>query len=345
MNPSALPTIAAIATPPGRGGIGIIRVSGSRVAEVAQAILKKMPTPRYALHAAFFADDDSIIDEGLALYFPGPNSFTGEDVLELQGHGGPVILDRLLKQILGLGVVMARPGEFSERAFLNGKLDLAQAEAIADLIDASSEQAARSAVRSLQGEFSQRIQQLVEALIKLRMYVEAAIDFPEEEVDFLADENIGRSLKNIMTDLLNVETSAQQGVMLRDGMTVVIAGRPNVGKSSLLNNLSGTELAIVTDIPGTTRDVLRTHIHLDGLPLHIIDTAGLRSSDDPIEQEGMRRAQQEIVKADHVLLLLDASQKNTNDISALLAALAIPPIPAEKLTIIYNKIDGEIQLI
>ncbi len=250
-------TIVAQATPPGRGGVGILRISGLKAREVAETVLGKLPKPRYADYLPFKDADGSVLDQGIALWFPGPNSFTGEDVLELQGHGGPVILDLLLKRILTIpGLRIARPGEFSERAFLNDKLDLAQAEAIADLIDASSEQAARSALNSLQGAFSARVNHLVEALTHLRIYVEAAIDFPDEEIDFLSDGKIEAQLNNVIADLDAVRAEARQGSLLREGMKVVIAGRPNAGKSSLLNALAGREAAIVTDIAGTTRDVL-----------------------------------------------------------------------------------------
>ena len=263
-------TIVAQATPPGRGGVGILRVSGPQAAQVAQIVLGKLPKARYADYLPFRDETGKVLDQGIAIFFPGPNSFTGEDVLELQGHGGPVILDLLLKRILLIdNIRIANPGEFSERAFLNDKLDLAQAEAIADLIDASSEQAARSAMNSLQGAFSGEVHQMVEALTNLRIYVEAAIDFPDEEIDFLSDGVIEAKLDTVIADLERVRSQARQGSLLREGMKVVIAGRPNAGKSSLLNALAGREAAIVTDIAGTTRDVLREHIH-------IIDTAGLR---------------------------------------------------------------------
>ncbi|MEH6648816.1 MAG: tRNA uridine-5-carboxymethylaminomethyl(34) synthesis GTPase MnmE [Motiliproteus sp.] len=332
-------TIAAVATPPGRGGVGMIRISGKLAAPLAQQLLGLTPKPRYAHYGAFYDRQGVEIDRGIALYFPNPHSFTGEDVLELQGHGGPVILDLILREILASGARSARPGEFSERAFLNDKLDLAQAEAIADLIDSSSEQAARSALRSLQGEFSNRIHALVEALIQLRIYVEAAIDFPEEEIDFLADGKVSGDLQQIQHDLLQVLNEANQGALLREGMNVVIAGRPNAGKSSLLNALAGKESAIVTDIAGTTRDVLREHIHIDGMPLHIIDTAGLRDSDDVVEQIGIDRAWEEIRNADRVLLLVDAAstketapEKIWPDFMAHLPSL-------DKVTVIRNKID------
>ncbi|MCI1679946.1 MAG: tRNA uridine-5-carboxymethylaminomethyl(34) synthesis GTPase MnmE [Ewingella americana] len=307
-------TIVAQATPPGRGGVGILRVSGRAASQIAQEILGKLPKPRYADYLPFRDVDGSTLDQGIALWFPGPNSFTGEDVLELQGHGGPVILDLLLKRIISLdGVRIARPGEFSERAFLNDKLDLAQAEAIADLIDASSEQAARSAVNSLQGAFSNRVHHLVEALTHLRIFVEAAIDFPDEEIDFLSDGKIEAQLNTVIGDLDAVRAEARQGSLLREGMKVVIAGRPNAGKSSLLNALAGREAAIVTDIAGTTRDVLREHIHLDGMPLHIIDTAGLREASDEVERIGIERAWNEIEQADLVLFMVDGTTTDATE--------------------------------
>lgn len=332
-------TIAAQATPPGRGGVSIIRISGPKVKAIAENLMGKLPKPRYASYARFLDSDQQILDEGIALFFPGPNSFTGEDVLELQGHGGPIIVDCLLKRVIELGARIAKPGEFSERAFLNGKLDLTQAEAIADLIDASSEQAARSAIRSLQGEFSKQINQLQEALTHLRIFVEAAIDFPEEEIDFLAESTVAEDLTNIINQLENILANAKQGSLLREGMTVVIAGRPNAGKSSLLNHLTGKESAIVTDIAGTTRDVLREYIHLDGLPLHIIDTAGLRQSEDIVEQQGIQRAWQEIEKADQLLLVIDSITDVKLTPQQLWQEFA-KQWPADlKLTVVYNKID------
>ncbi|MBV2132316.1 tRNA uridine-5-carboxymethylaminomethyl(34) synthesis GTPase MnmE [Pseudomonas sp. MAP12] len=332
-------TIAAVATAQGRGGVGIVRVSGPRARAIAISLSGREPEPRHAYYCAFFADDGEVIDEGLLLFFRGPNSFTGEDVLELQGHGGPVVLDMLLRRCLELGARLARPGEFSERAFLNDKLDLAQAEAIADLIEASSEQAARNAVRSLQGEFSRKVQHLADKLIELRMYVEAAIDFPEEEIDFLADGHVLGQLDGVRSELLGVQREAGQGALLRDGMTVVIAGRPNAGKSSLLNALAGREAAIVTDIAGTTRDVLREHIHIDGMPLHVVDTAGLRDTEDQVERIGVERALKAIGEADRVLLVVDATAPEAADPFALWPEfLEQRPDPA-RVTLIRNKAD------
>ncbi len=332
-------TIAAVATAQGRGGVGIVRVSGPLAGQLAQAICQRQLQPRYAHYGPFFADAEQVLDEGLALYFPGPNSFTGEDVLELQGHGGPVVLDLLLRRCVQLGARLARPGEFSERAFLNDKLDLAQAEAIADLIEASSEQAARNALRSLQGEFSRRVHGLTERLISLRIYVEAAIDFPEEEIDFLADGHVLNLLDGVRTDLDGVLREAGQGALLRDGMTVVIAGRPNAGKSSLLNALAGREAAIVTEIAGTTRDVLREHIHIDGMPLHVVDTAGLRATEDQVERIGVERALKAIGEADRILLVVDATAPEADDPFALWPEfLDQRPDPA-KVTLIRNKAD------
>ena len=301
-------TIAAIATAQGRGGVGILRISGPEAPAIAELIAGALPPPRMAELRPFRDRGGEQIDEGLLLYFPAPHSFTGEHVVELQAHGGPVVLDMLLARVLALGARVARPGEFSERAFLNDKLDLAQAEAIADLIDSDTEQAAQAATRSLQGEFSRHVHTLVEALTALRTYVEAAIDFPDEEIDFLSDGQVQSQLKAVNEQLEQVRQQARQGQLLRDGMALVIAGRPNAGKSSLLNALAGREAAIVTEVAGTTRDVLREHIQLDGMPLHIIDTAGLRDSQDPIEQEGIRRAWHQIEQADRVLLVIDDQQ-------------------------------------
>ena len=332
-------TITALATPPGRGGVGIIRVSGPACRSIAAEILGDCPAPRYA-HYGPFHGAEGIIDEGIALLFNGPHSFTGEDVLELQGHGGPIIMDMLLERCLQLGARLARPGEFSERAFLNDKLDLAQAEAIADLIDATSRSAAENAVRSLQGEFSQRVSALVERLIELRVYVEAAIDFPEEEIDFLADGHVATHLESIQQALVGVRKAAGQGALLREGMSVVIAGRPNAGKSSLLNALTEQDTAIVTDIAGTTRDVLREYIHLDGMPLHIIDTAGLRDTPDAVEKIGVARAWEEIEKADRVLLMVDASTTAVTDPMSIWPEFVERLPDQSRLTLVRNKIDA-----
>lgn len=327
-------TIIAQATAPGRGGIAIVRISGPDVKAMTLEIVGQALLPRQATYLPFLDANGEHIDEGVAIYFPNPNSFTGEDVLELQGHGGPIVVDLLLQRALQLGARLARPGEFSERAFLNGKMDLAQAEAIADLINATSKQAARSAMRSLQGEFSKEIHSLTEKIIHLRMYVEAAIDFTDEEIDFLSDAKITNGLESVREHLSAIQSKAKQGSFLREGITAVIAGEPNVGKSSLLNALSGKEVAIVTDIPGTTRDVLRDYILIDGMPMHIIDTAGLRHTQDIVEQEGIRRAYQEIEQADIVLYVRDASKQIENEASQLPDAIRSKPI-----IFINNKID------
>ncbi|MFW3614739.1 tRNA uridine-5-carboxymethylaminomethyl(34) synthesis GTPase MnmE [Billgrantia antri] len=332
-------TITALATPPGRGGVGIIRVSGPQCTTIAEAMVGHCPEPRRA-HYGPFHGDRTVIDEGIALFFAGPHSFTGEDVLELQGHGGPVIMDLLLERCVQLGARLARPGEFSERAFLNDKLDLAQAEAIADLIEASSRTAAENALRSLQGEFSRRVEALVQRLIELRMYVEAAIDFPEEEIDFLADGRVAEMLGVVQAELAEVRAAAGQGALMREGMSVVIAGRPNAGKSSLLNALTEQETAIVTEIAGTTRDVLREHIHLDGMPLHVIDTAGLRDTPDAVERIGVARAWSEIEKADRVLLLVDAATTDATDPMAIWPEFVARLPDPERLTLVRNKIDA-----
>ncbi len=332
-------TIAALATPPGRGGVSIIRLSGPGCATIAETVVGHCPTPRYA-HYGSFRGESTVIDEGIALFFPGPHSFTGEDVLELQGHGGPVLMDLLLERCVQLGARLARPGEFSERAFLNDKLDLAQAEAIADLIEASSRGAAENALRSLQGEFSHRVASLVQRLIELRIYVEAAIDFPEEEIDFLADGHVASRLGAIQAELAEVRASAAQGALMREGMSVVIAGRPNAGKSSLLNALTMQNTAIVTDIEGTTRDVLREHIHLDGMPLHVIDTAGLRDTPDAVEKIGVARAWEEIEKADRVLLMVDAATTEAIDPMAIWPEFVARLRDPSRLTLVRNKIDA-----
>jgi len=331
----ATDTIAAIATPPGLGGVGIVRVSGSAVAEIATALIGKIPKVRYAELHDFRDTAGELIDSGLVLYFAAPASFTGEPVLELHGHGGPVVLDLLLQRVLELGARPARPGEFSRRAFLNDKLDLVQAEAIADLIESGSAQAARAAMRSLQGIFSTHVHTLAEAVTQLRIYVEAAIDFPDEEIDLLADDRLQQMLRGLQVGLEDILSRAHQGQLLRNGMTLVIAGRPNAGKSSLLNALAGSDTAIVAEIPGTTRDVLREYIQLDGMPLHIIDTAGLHDSDNPVEQMGMQRARQAMESADRVLLLIDDRLGYTDADAAILKELS----PNIAHTLVFNKID------
>lgn len=331
-------TICAVATAPGRGGIGIVRVSGPKSQEIAAKILKIDTKPRYAQYVSFHANN-TVIDQGIAILFVSPNSFTGEDILELQCHGGPVVLDILLNETIKLGARIARPGEFSERAFLNDKLDLTQAEAISDLIEASSTQAAQQAINTLKGEFSKKIDTVVDKLIHARMYVESAIDFPEEEIDFLSDGKVSDMVDEIITLTKSTLLQAQQGVLLREGMNVVIAGRPNAGKSSLLNQLAETELAIVTDIAGTTRDVLREQIHIDGLPLHIIDTAGLRDSPDTVEQIGIERAWKEINSADRILLMIDTCDKDQLNVETHWPEFTSNPAHLKKLTVIYNKTD------
>src|SRR5579863_208565 len=299
-------TIVAAATPPGRGGIGIVRLSGPKTPELAAVILGELPVARLATFAPFLDAQRQPIDAGLALFFPAPHSYTGEHVLELHGHGGPLVSEALIERAVELGARRALPGEFTQRAFLNDKLDLAQAEAIADLIDAGSREALRAAMRSLQGEFSAMVRGLTEAIIDLRSYVEAAIDFPEEEIDFLADRQLLARFGALRDHFDAVEQSARQGRLLREGMTVVIAGAPNAGKSSLLNRLAGYEAAIVTALPGTTRDIVRERIDIDGMPLHVLDTAGLREDADVVEAEGIRRAHAEMRRADRVLFVIDA---------------------------------------
>ncbi len=328
-------TIAALATPPGCGGIAVVRVSGPLAPAIAGAVLGALPPPRQAVRRVFRDAAGAALDHGLALYFPAPHSFTGEHVLELHAHGAPVVVDMLLKRVIGLGARLARPGEFSERAFLNGKLDLAQAEAIADLVSAGSEAAARAALRSLSGEFSRRVRALTEALIRLRMYVEAAIDFPEEEIDFLSDERVARELASLLAQLEALLADTRQGALLQAGMTLVLAGAPNAGKSSLLNALAREDAAIVSPIPGTTRDIVRTRIDIDGMPIHVLDTAGLRASSDAIEREGIARARAAMARADRVLLVLD----DAADSAAQLAALRAHLPEGVGCTLIYNKID------
>jgi tRNA modification GTPase len=334
---SSLPadTIVAVATAPGKGGIGVVRISGNDAALIAKRLLQKLPPPRVATLCEFRNTNNDVIDKGVALYFPAPNSFTGEDVLELQGHGGPVVMDCLLTAVVQAGARLARPGEFSERSFLNGKMDLAQAEAVADLIDASTQQAALSAMRSLQGQFSEKITELSKTLMHLRLYVEAAIDFPEEEIDFLADGHILNKIEQTLVEIAELQQQAKQGQLLKEGMTVVIIGRPNAGKSSLLNCLTGHDSAIVTAIPGTTRDLVKETIQIEGMPLHIIDTAGIRHEAEEVEQEGIRRALLQQDLADRILLVIDANKK------PLMTQVEEDVLKqfAHKTTVIVNKID------
>jgi tRNA modification GTPase len=329
-------TIVAAATAPGRGGVGIVRLSGPKAPEIGATLVGNLPEPRRATLGRFLDQAGDPIDVGLALFFPGPQSYTGEHVLELQGHGGPVVVERLVERCIELGARRARPGEFTERAFLNGKIDLAQAEAVADLIDAGSREAARAAMRSLQGEFSSMVQGLTEALVDLRTYVEAAIDFPEEEVDFLGDQQLRDQLATVRAHFDAVAAAADHGRLLRDGITVVLAGRPNAGKSSLLNRLAGYDAAIVTAIPGTTRDVLRERIDIDGLPLHVLDTAGLRDSNDEVEAEGVRRATAEMTRADRVLFVIDCGDDPQGRAFEEQRARLPADVP---VTLVYNKVD------
>ena len=335
-------TIVATATAPGRGGVGIVRVSGPKTPEFAAIVLGELPLPRRATFARFLDAHQEPIDAGLALFFPAPHSYTGEHVLELQGHGGPLVLEALVARLVELGARRAQPGEFTQRAFLNDKLDLAQAEAVADIIDAGSKEAVRAAMRSLQGEFSNMVRGLTEAVIDLRTYVEAAIDFPEEEIDFLADRDLTERFQTVREHFEGVEQSARQGRLLREGMTVVIAGRPNAGKSSLLNRLAGYDAAIVTPIPGTTRDIVRERIDIDGMPLHVLDTAGLRHAvHDEVEAEGIRRAQAEMQRANRVLFVIDVVADPTG--KAFLEEG--PRLPSDvPVTLVFNKCDQAVGL-
>lgn len=325
-------TIAAVATPPGAGGIGVIRISGPAVPEWLTDLTGRDLRPRVAERVCFLDNSGKSLDDGIAIYFPEPRSFTGEPVLELQGHGGPVIQQIILRRVLELGARVARPGEFSERAFLNDKIDLAQAEAIADLIGSATEAAARAAVRSMQGLFSREVTLLQQQLIEIRVFVESAIDFPTEEIDFLGESETAGQVGAALESVEELLARAQQGRLLRDGMTLALVGRPNAGKSTILNALSGRESAIVTDVPGTTRDLLHERIDLDGIPLHLIDTAGLRESADLIEREGVRRARLAMEKADHVVVVVDANSTETGH-----ADLDLPHEPA--ITVVHNKID------
>lgn len=334
MTPAQGETITAIATPPGAGGIGVVRVSGAGAGTIARGLLGHAPTPRHAHYCTFHDRAGEVLDHGLLLFFPAPASYTGEDVLELQAHGSPVLLRLLLARVVELGARHARPGEFSERAFLNGKLDLAQAEAVADLIASGSEAAARAALRSLEGEFSRRVSALAALLVELRSYLEAALDFAEEEIDFLAAPELLERLDRARSELAELLGASRRGARLVDGLHVVIVGRPNVGKSSLLNALAASERAIVTDLPGTTRDLLHETIELDGIALTLVDTAGLREAGDAIEREGIRRARAELERADLALLVTDGARPLVEE-RALLACLP----DATPLLVLHNKID------
>ena len=345
ITPADTDTICAIATSPGRSGVGIVWVSGPLCRQIARSIACFSPRPRHAHYCDFHDSQGDVLDQGIVLFFPSPHSFTGEDVVEFQGHGGIYVLNTLLQEILVLGGRMARPGEFSERAFINDKMDLTQAEAIADLIDSSSEQASRSALRTLQGEFSRLINTLAHSITELRVYVEASIDFSEEEIDFLSEGNTAGKLDEIIKQLDAVLEQARQGAILKEGMSVVIAGKPNAGKSSLLNALAGKDSAIVTAIAGTTRDILSEQINIDGMPLHITDTAGLRSSDDVVEQEGIKRALEAINTADRILLVIDSSSDKVgqHDLPVYLQSIGFAQLTdaldPPRLTIVQNKID------
>ncbi|MCD0496328.1 tRNA uridine-5-carboxymethylaminomethyl(34) synthesis GTPase MnmE [Achromobacter sp. MY14] len=336
---SAYAPIAAIATAPGRGGIGVVRVSGADLSELVRRLFQRELTPRHAHYLPFKSVDGELLDEGIAIYFRAPHSYTGEDVLELQGHGGPAVLRRVLESCLAagrdLGVRLAEPGEFTRRAFLNDRMDLAQAEAVADLIDASSVAAARGAMASLSGEFSARVNELSDRIIHLRMLVEATLDFPEEEIDFLEKYQARPTLEALTADLSRLIAQARQGVILREGLHVVLAGQPNVGKSSLLNALAGDDIAIVTPIAGTTRDKVVQEIHIDGVPLHIVDTAGLRETEDTVESIGIARTWQEIERADVILHLQDATQPG-DELDAQITARLPPRTPVLK---VFNKVD------
>ena len=335
MSLSNVDSIAAIATAQGRGGIGVVRISGRHIEILARGILGKLPVARHATCGNFLDENGDILDQGVALFFPAPHSYTGEDVLELQGHGGAAVLQLVLQRCLDLGARLAQPGEFTQRAFLNNKLDLAQAESVADLIDANTAEAARSAMRSLRGEFSAAIHGMVDELIYLRMLVEAMLDFPEEELDVIDAKRRDALLDSLRLRLQHTLDTAKQGSLLREGAHVVIAGQPNVGKSSLLNRLAGEEVALVSDIPGTTRDVIRQVIQIRGVPLHIMDTAGLRESADAVESLGIARAHQTMHRADLILLLLDASKGLTAQDEAILSSM---PTDIARL-LVFNKTD------
>lgn len=332
-------TIVARTTAAGRGGVAIVRVSGAGVAGIARALIGGLPEPRYATLRAFRDADSAPIDTGIALWFPAPHSYTGEDVLELHAHGGPVISELLVTRVTALGARRAEPGEFTRRAFINDKLDLSQAEAVADLIDSGSATAARAAQRALQGKFSAAVFALNEKVTQLRIHVEAAIDFPEEEIDFLQDAALLERLDDVRAEFDRLEATVRHGRLLRDGVHLVLAGRPNAGKSSLLNALAGYDAAIVTDVPGTTRDVVREHIEIDGLPVHVIDTAGLREGEGVVEQEGIRRARQQLAAADHALIVIDAANDPPSTAAALVEELPDGLRAAGGHTNVRNKID------
>ena len=332
-------TIAALATPSGRGGIGIVRISGPDAKSIAKIVTQKNLTPRQATYCNFFDDDHSVIDQGISLLFPAPHSFTGENVLELQGHGGPVVMDMLLSRVISLGARIAEPGEFSARAFLNDKIDLSQAEAISDLINSASQQAAKGAIRSLQGEFSNSIEDLDSRVVAMRLYIEAAIDFPEEEIDFLSDQKIQKSLSEIDSSFLSVLKSATQGALLREGINLVLAGRPNAGKSSLMNCLAGKNASIVTAIAGTTRDIVDEYIHLDGIPIRLVDTAGIHAAKDEVEKEGIRRAFDELQHTDAAIILIDLSLDKAWEKVVDQLLIEIPYNSTVKPLIVLNKMD------
>ena len=351
---SALDTdlICAIATPPGEGGVGVIRLSGPNAKNVAESLISRKLTPRHAHYSPFVADKE-VLDDGLVLWFPGPNSFTGEDVVELQGHGGPVVQNEIIQVLCRRGARLARPGEFSERAFLNGKIDLVQAEAIADLISAKSTAAARAAMSSLHGSFSSQVKELADRLLALRIEVEAAIDFPDEDIEILAQAQVAETLETLIASTHALLVQAEQGRRLAQGITVALVGKPNVGKSSILNALAGEEAAIVTDVPGTTRDLLKVDINVGGMPLQVVDTAGLRDTADAVERIGVQRARDQILRADHVVLVVSAADVVANgahlvaakDLKELLHTFApksvpeLSAVPADSIHLLVNKID------
>ena len=332
-------TIVAVATAAGRGGVGVVRISGRSLDALLPNLCDRPVEPRRAVYCRFLDREREAIDAGIALYFRSPASFTGEDVIELQGHGGPVVMDMLVQRALELGARLARPGEFTERAFLNGKLDLVQAEAVADLISAQSQAAARGAMRSLQGEFSKRVRALADNLLHLRVQVEGALDFPDEEIEALENAELPVRLEALLADVVRLQESVRQGVVLSDGIRVAIAGPPNAGKSRLLNAFSGRDTAIVSDVPGTTRDVIRETLLFDGIPVHIVDTAGLRASEDPLETEGIRRARLEVESADCVLLIMDSLQESGEDVARVITEDFVACAESGRLILVLNKAD------